>query len=215
MNKAGYDLPDRGIYHGNSMSNIFVDGDILFFSDVSFDSLECGDVVTVFERSPYYVHRIVRKTGDYAITMGDNNLRPDALKLKKDCKFRCVSNYAPVRSPNLLLPVKGGHLGMRQFHRQQRIRRTTHLIWRIMQTIRWMGFFRVPAKKETKFRDGTIQWSFGNIPVAARTPSGQTKYLSTWKRLFFRVTKGTATPLNLDKSGQDEDRETKQKEKET
>ena len=29
MNESGNELPDRGVYHGNSMSDVFADGDIL------------------------------------------------------------------------------------------------------------------------------------------------------------------------------------------
>jgi len=117
MDNGGNSLPDRGVYHGNSMSNVFVDGDILIFSDVLFDQLECGDVVAVFERSPYYVHRIVRKTSDIAITMGDNNLTPDRLELNQNSKFRFVRNYIPMKKPGTVLAVTGGSGGMEQFRR--------------------------------------------------------------------------------------------------
>jgi hypothetical protein len=209
MNESGNELPDRGVYHGNSMSDVFADGDILIFSAVPFDRLECGDIVAVFERSPHYVHRIVRKTWDVAITMGDNNSRPDVLKLNKNSKFRFVSNYIPVGSP-VLMHVEGGIKGMKQFRRQQNIIWLRHRIIHILPSLRRLGCLRIPAKKETRFRDGTIQWSFGRIPVAARNPSGRTKYLNPWKRLFFRIPKGTAAPpLKLNHSEQDRELEIK------
>jgi hypothetical protein len=36
-------------------------------------------------------------------------------------------------------------------------------------------------------RDGTVQWSFAGIPVAARVPSGRIRYPHRSKRLFFRL----------------------------
>ena len=198
MNKPGNGLPDRGIYHGNSMSDVFIDGDILIFSDVPFDRLECGDIVAVFDRSPYYVHRIVRKTWDVAITMGDNNRRPDALVLNKNSKFRFVSNCIPVESPMLCLPVENGMKGMKRFRCQQNLIWLRRHVIRIFPAFRRLGCLRIPAKKETRFRDGTIQWNFGCSPVAARNPAGKTKYLSRWKRLFFRIPQKTPAAAEQD-----------------
>ena len=184
-------LPDRGVYHGNSMGDVFTDGDILLFSDVPFDDLECGDIVAVFERTPYYVHRIVKKENGGVITMGDNNRRPDALKLDQNSRIKFVKQYIPVDNPATVLSVAGGSAGMKQFRRRQK---QLWLKWRIsdlLPLIRGLGYLRIPAKKETRFRDGTIQWNFGRIPVAARNPAGKTKYLGGWKRLFFRIPKRT------------------------
>jgi len=184
-------LPDRGVYQGNSMSNVFVDGDILIFEDVPFDQLECGDIVAVFERTPYYVHRIVRKTSDIAITMGDNNLTPDKLELNQNSKFRFVRDYIPKKKPDKVLTVTGGTDGMEQFRCWQKHLWRKRRLVSILLPLRCFGRLRIPAKKETKFRDGTVQWSFGSIPVAACNPMGKTKYLGGWKRLFFRIPKGT------------------------
>ena len=192
MNQDGNKLPDRGVYHGNSMGDVFTDGDILIFEEVPFDKLECGDIVAVFERLPYYVHRIVRKTWDVAITMGDNNPKPDELELNKNSRIMFVRSYIPVESPVLLLPVEGGVKGMKQFHSQQRILLLRHHIMSILPLLRYLGRIRLPANKETRFRDGTIQWNFGSIPVAARNQAGRTKYLGKWKRLFFRIPRAVA-----------------------
>jgi len=192
MNEQGTVLPDRGVYHGNSMSNVFVDGDILFFEEVPFDQLECGDIVAVFERSPYYVHRIVKKENGFAVTMGDNNTIPDKLELNQNSKFGFVRNYIPIKNPGTVLSVTSGTDGMEQFQRWQKHLWRKHRLVGILSPLRFFGRFRIPAKKETKFRDGTVQWSFVFIPVAARNPAGKTKYLSRWKRLFFRVPKRPA-----------------------
>lgn len=186
------DLPDRGVYHGNSMSNVFVDGDILFFTDVPFGDLKCGDIVAVFERSPYYVHRIIRKKEDVAVTMGDNNCRPDAVKLNRDSRFRAVSSCSPGKCPARVFPVEGGAPGMKRFRHQQKRVVLRYRVRRILSSFRWLGRLRIPAKRETRFRDGTIQWSFGCMSVAACSPTGKTKYLGGWKRLFFRIPKRPA-----------------------
>ena len=193
----------QAYYTGNSMRGMFEPGDMLILEKKPFDSLECGDIVAVFDRTPHYVHRVIDKTRQTAVTMGDNNDRPDTLPLTKNNRFLLVEGVIPVgTTTGIFFPVAGGFLGMRQFHRQQRIRRTIRIILRIIREIRLIGRFRIPAKMETRFRDGTIQWSFGKIPVAARNPLGQTKYLSSWKRLFFRIPKGRATASSLKKQSE-------------
>jgi hypothetical protein len=187
MNEDGNKLPDRGVYHGNSMGDIFTDGDLLIFEEVPFDKLECGDIVAVFERTPYYVHRIVKKENGSAITMDDNNLTPDELELNKDSKFRFVKNYIHVETASAVLAVTGGAGGMEQFLRRQKQLSMKRRMIGILSPLRPLKFLRIPARKETRFRDGTIQWNFGGIPVAARPPAGKVKYLSSWKRLFFRI----------------------------
>ena len=201
----------QAYYTGNSMRGMFESGDLLILTKIPFDMLECGDIVAVFERTPPYVHRIVDKTQQQAVTMGDNNDRPDTLLLSGESRFLLVEGVIPVGTTTVfVLPVAGGSFGMRQFRRQQRIRRTIRLILRVMREIRWIGRFRIPVKKETTFRDGTIQWNFGSIPVAARNTSGQTRYLSPWKHLLFRIPKGTVTPpLKPSNSEQDRELETK------
>ena len=78
---------------------------------------------------------------------------------------------------------------MKQFRRHQTILSLKWCVSSILQPLRFLGRLRIPAKKETRFRDGTVQWSFGNIPVTARSPMGKMKYLAGWKRLFFRIPK--------------------------
>lgn len=186
--------PDRGIYHGNSMSNVFVDGDVLLFSDVPFDKLECGDIVAVFERSPYYVHRIIEKDENTAVTMGDNNRRPDELKLNRNSKFKFVKTYIPVKSPGRILSTEAGPRGMKQFRRQQRVILTRGIIRKALTPVLWLKYCRIPARHETRFRDGTVQLSCCGVAVAARSPEGKTRYLHWSSRLFFRVPQSAAYP---------------------
>ena len=181
MNEAR-ETPDKAVYTGNSMRGVFVPGEMLELARAAFETLRTGDVVAMFDRNPYVVHRIVEKNADYAVTMGDNNGCPDNLKLTPDADFRLVTGVLP--PDGTVRAVAGGETGMRQFRRQQRRRK-------LRRFARWLASplksLRIPARTETKFRNGTVQWSFGGIPVAARGPSGRTMYLHWSKRLFFRV----------------------------
>ena len=207
MNEQGNVLPDRGVYHGNSMGDVFTDGDILIFEEVPFDRLECGDIVAVFERLPYYVHRIVKKERNSATTMGDNNPKPDELELNKNSRIMFVRNYIPMKNPGTVLAVIGGSGGMEQFRRWQKHLLRKRRIAGILSPLRYFGRFRLPAKKETRFRDGTIQWNFGSIPVAARNKAGRIKYLGNWKRLFFRIPLKTVTRTEQGNPSQDKTKE--------
>ena len=179
------ETPHEAQYTGNSMKGVFVPGETLFLAEAAFKSLQKGDVVAIFDRSPYYVHRIVEKHADCAVTMGDNNARPDAAKLTPQSKFRLVLR-AQGQDGNVR-QISGGEAGMAQFRRQQRRRTVYGFASMLARPFKPLKFLRIPAKTETRFRDGTVQWSCGRIPVAARTPGGKTIYLHWSKRLFFRI----------------------------
>lgn len=192
MNGPG--TPNEAHYTGNSMRGVFVPGEILFLAETAFETLQTGDVVAIFERTPYYVHRIVEKDASGAVTMGDNNDRPDPLKLTPDSRIKLV-----VRARSLngaVRPVPGGEAGMEMFRRQQRRRKIRRIAGCLLRPFKPLKFLRLPANTETRFRDGTVQWSFGRIPVAAGAPDGKRMYLHWSKRLFFRIPKqasGTAS----------------------
>lgn len=197
----------KAYYTGNSMRGEFKHGDILLLSDITYGMLECGDIVAVFDRTPHYVHRIIDKTPDYAVTMGDNNPQPDEMKLTRKSKFMIVEAMIPGESPKVVLQVDGGYYGMRRFYRQQRILRFKRTAGNLFPFFRKLGVLRIPARKETRFRDGTVQWSCCGIPVAASTPDGKTKYLHWSRRLFFRI------PAQMsDMESEDSEQEIKMKE---
>lgn len=179
------ETPDRAVYTGNSMRGMFQPGETLALAETAFEALRPGDVVAMFGRTPYVVHRIVEKNAGYAVTMGDNNDHPDAWNLNPDDTFRIVTGA--VALDGTARTVEGGESGMRQFRRQQRKRMLLRFsIW-IARPLKPLKFLRIPARTETRFRDGTVQWSCGRIPVAARGPSGRMMYQHWWKRLFFRI----------------------------
>ena len=179
------ETPCEAHYTGDSMRGTFVPGETLFLAETAFETLQPGDVVAIFERTPYYVHRIIEKNADCAVTMGDNNDRPDPLKLKPDSRFELVVHAKSLNG--IERQIAGGEAGMEQFHRQQRQQKFRRFMGLIIRPFKPLKFLRLPANTETKFRDGTVQWSFAGIPVAARAPSGRFMYLHWSKRLFFRI----------------------------
>ena len=185
---------DEAIYTGNSMRGTFVPGEMLFFAKTAFETLQKGDVVAIFDRTPHYVHRIVEKNANCAVTMGDNNDRPDPLKLTPDSRFELVVRAKSLNG--IERQIAGGEAGMEQFRRRQRRRKLRRFAGLLVRPFKPLKFLRLPANKETKYRDGTVQWSFAGIPVAARTPSGEIRYLHWSKRLFFRI----PAQKNADKS---------------
>ena len=181
----GVEMPDDAIYTGDSMRGAFVPGETIFLSETAFETLREGDVVAIFERTPYYVHRIVEKNEECAVTMGDNNARPDTLKLSRDSRFKVVTEVRGLDGS--MRKVSGGEPGMEQFRRQQHELHLRRFVGTLLRPLRPLKNLRIPAKTETKYRDGTVQWSCGGIPVAARTAQGKTKYLHWSKRFFFRI----------------------------
>ena len=181
---------EKAIYTGNSMKGMFVPGEMLCLEEKGFEMLQEGDVVAILSRTPHIVHRIIKKKADYAITMGDNNDRPDTTKLSCETSLRLVTGA--ISKDGTLRSVKGGVSGMNQFRRQQRKRRLHRVILNTIRPLRPLKILRIPANREEKFRNGTIQWCCGNIPIAARNSLGKTEYLGSWKRLFFRIPKSAS-----------------------
>ena len=167
------------------MRGVFAPGERLVMAGRAFETLRTGDVVAMFDRTPPCVHRIVEMNGDSAVTMGDNNGRPDSMKLTPDCDFRVVTGA--ISADGKERAVAGGEAGMRQFRRRQRKRNLLRFAGWLASPLKPLKFLRIPARSETKYRDGTALWSCGAIPVAARRPDGGIRYLHWSKRLFFRV----------------------------
>ena len=181
----GPETLNEAFYSGESMLGVFVPGETIFLAETAFETLREGDVVAIFDRTPYYVHRIVEKNADYAVTMGDNNARPDEMKLTSASQFKLVTDARGLDGS--IRKVSSGNAGMEQFRRQQRKRNLRTFAGALLRPLRPLKFLRIPANTDTKYRDGTVQWSCGRIQVAARTANGKIKYLHWSKRLFFRI----------------------------
>lgn len=184
------EVPDKAVYTGDSMRGVFEPGETLVLTETSFETLRAGDVVAIFGREPYIVHRIVEMHAEYAVTMGDNNDRPDPVNLTPDACFRLVADA--VSPDGTVRLVAGGDAGMRQFRLRQRKRKMLRPAGWLARLLKPLGVLRIPARAEAKFRDGTIQWSCGGIPVAACRPNGRIVYRHWSKRLFFRVPAASA-----------------------
>ena len=183
--KSAPEEASTAIYTGDSMRGMFRAGDTLELRTERFESLVPGDVVVVFDRTPHYVHRVVRRTAERVATMGDNNLSEDALELTADSAFRLVCRR---RTPDgRTEPVARGAEGMRRFRRQQRKRRFLAAVLRGLSVLRPLKRLRIPARQADRVRDGSVQWSWRGIPVAVRGKSGGVKYLNWRRRLVFRV----------------------------
>ena len=172
-------------YTGSSMRGMFRDGDLLDLRAEAFESLTPGDVVAVFDREPFYVHRVVRRTADRVVTMGDNNLTPDKLELTSDSAFRLVTRRHTVDGGTV--EVARGADGMRRFRRQQRKCRLFAFFMRVLAVFRPLKGLRIPAREASRFRDGTVQWSWHGVPVAVRRNNGSVVYLKWSRRMVFRV----------------------------
>ncbi len=199
---SGPESLDKALYTGNSMKGMFAPGETLCLAERGFETLQEGDVVAIFSRTPHIVHRIIEKTAEYAITMGDNNDRPDTVKLQNGASFRLVTDAISLDGTRR--PVKGGESGMKQFRRQQGRRRLRRLFLNMLHPLRPLKCLRIPANRETRFSNGTVQWCCGDIPVAARKAFGKTEYLGFWKQLFFRIPKNASSPSNICDSSQKE-----------
>ena len=116
MEKLEHGELKEAYYTGNSMRGMFVPGDILLLSATTYGDLECGDIVAVFDSTPYYVHRVIRKTPESAVTMGDNNGTPDSIPLTEKSRFMMVKAVIPVKSPGQALPIDRGSRGMKRFY---------------------------------------------------------------------------------------------------
>ena len=182
---AGPETPKEAHYAGESMKGAFVPGETLFLAETGFETLRKGEVVVNFDRVPHYVHRIIEKNADCAVTMGDNNDRPDTMKLTPESRFRLVVRAK--RPGETERQVPGGEAGMALFRRRQRKRRLQRFVSKLIRPFRPLKFLRIPANTETRVRDGTVQWSWAGIPVAARHPSGRIVYQHWSKRFFFRI----------------------------
>ena len=76
---------------------------------------------------------------------------------------------------------------MRLFRRQQRKRRSFAFFTRLLSVFRPLKGLRIPAREASRFRDGSVQWSWHGVPVAVRRNNGRVVYLKWSRRMVFRV----------------------------
>ena len=177
----------RTIYRGNSMRGEFLPGEVLELSRISFADLAVGDVVAVLDdnAADNYVHRLIRKTPQQALTMGDANRFPDPLPLLPERQFFRVD--AAINANGVSRPVSGGETGIRRFKRHQRSMRWRRRLSRMLSNLEKAAFWRLEAGLITEFHNGTVLYSCGAVPVAKRNLQNEIVYHRAWKRLVFKI----------------------------
>ncbi len=177
------DLP---LYYGNSMRSVFCPGDRLQVEEISFDSLQIGDIVTVEGdgNNSNYVHRVIEKTPGYAITMGDDNLHPDMQKLTSESLFMLVSGAWDLRGN--YRSVHGGRKGMIAFCYHQR-RLHWHMACRRIFDIAEKFFFWRREADIMKHFGADEYYFYKNRPIGRRLADGRLCYASWKMRLFYKM----------------------------
>lgn len=79
------------IVSDNSMAPLLFKGDVVSFKKTSFLQIVTNDIVVIKKNNKHSVHRVIYKTKDYLITMGDNFLKTDGNIYPKDVVGRVNS----------------------------------------------------------------------------------------------------------------------------
>ena len=173
------------VYYGCSMYRVFTPGEKLFLSEVEFDSLQAGDIIAI--RKPgekQYVHRVIEKNAQYAVTMGDNNPAPDLLHItRQDVFFLVVSaenNQGKVRK------ISGGAAGMKDFYAHRRRRWLRLLCRKILFKSEKLLFWRITVRESKQFGD-EICYYWKSHAVGRKTADGRKAYASWRDFLRFRL----------------------------
>ena len=185
MPSANENLQRLPIYTSTSMLRVFTPGDYVETDDaVPFSELRVGDII-VFpsheRQGQRIIHRIIRKSGDRFITMGDNNPAPDAAPVTAAQNPSLAT--AKILPDGRRVALNRGAAGMRQF-RLNRARywtsRTSRKIGRILEPLM---FWRVTLTNAKRFGDNVFFYAFGR-PVARKTNNGIRFSNPLWKLLF-------------------------------
>ena len=89
---------NKAFYTGRSMLREFTPGDVLETQEIPFAEFRVGDVVAFREPAPNVkavVHRVIARGADYLVTMGDNNVTPDAHRVVVADNPRLVVSRSP------------------------------------------------------------------------------------------------------------------------
>ena len=182
-------MSDFPVYYGNSMYRVFVPGERLVLEDISFGDLLAGDVVTVkVPGKRLYVHRVIEKTADHAVTMGDNNNEPDEYIVTAQSDFQLVT--AALTSDGTRRAVSRGSCGLRDFFRNRRQRKIHFLIHKVLIKCEKLFFWRRVVMEKKLFGCETCYY-WKNRVIARRTGDGKVIYRSWLDRLKFRLPEET------------------------
>lgn len=175
------------IYRGNSMSMVFVPGDLLRVENLKAAQVEVGDII-VFNtpRGTVTVHRVIEKTTEGVLrTMGDNNHGPDFAPIPPGTT---VSRVVEVRrSDGRLEAVSRGVAGMAEFRRNRRRRWWCGELPRYAAGIcRRLWPFKRRLTSPVRFGDEEVFYA-GDTPVVRRDADGRLRWTSPWYRVIYRI----------------------------
>ena len=172
------------IYRGTSMFRVFAPGDILTVKPIRAGEAQRGDVICFENPRGETVHRVVRKSADRVVTMGDNNSGPDPEPLRPDANVWLVTGRRDLAGK--LHKVEGGSAGLFAF-RVNRMRRSVRWCFdRLAGILRRVVFVKYPLDRKVRFGGDEIFY-FGGKPVLRRDASGRETWLSPWYRVVFKA----------------------------
>ena len=175
-------------YFGSSMLRTFTPGETLVLEDKPFSALEPGDVVAVFNDCasvPGVIHRVIRIDGESAVTMGDNNPRPDEARLTAQSRFMLCTGA--VSQDGKQRKIANGRAGMFKFRINRFRRRFRSAVTPSARKLLSLMFWRITLRKSGSFSDGSTCFYFGSCFVARRTASGVVRFRSEFFKLFFKI----------------------------
>ena len=177
-------MDDLLIYYGNSMRSVFAQGERLKLKCVSFESLVEGDIVAVKLENRQYVHRIIEKKQDKAVTMGDNNLYADKDILTPESTFFLV--YAAGNGVDSWRKIAGGARGMIGFCLHQRRQRLRSFSGKVFSKLEKSFFWRRMPTEKKQFGN-EICYYHRNRVIARVTSDRKVIYNSWLARLLYVV----------------------------
>jgi len=173
------------IYNGPSMAPLFKPGDLLCARKSALGNIRLGDIVIIDWGSDknyigYVVHRVISVKREYLITQGDNNLKPDPLKVTNDNLVGLVTSFG--RQGHLYL-VKGGTIGLfyaRLIHARNYswllIKRMGWRIYRLIRQSGWVARIWHPTISQLRVKTdhgSLIKYCHGNRTVARWWPEAK------------------------------------------
>jgi len=172
------------IYRGTSMLRVFAPGDILTVEPLRAGDARRGDIICFSGARGETVHRVIRKSPDKIVTMGDNNSRPDLEPLAPDAKVWRVTGRRDLKGK--FHEVGGGSAGLLAF-RVNRVRRAFRWCFdRAAGALRRVMIVKYPLRKKIRFGSDEIFY-FRDTPVLRRDGAGNEKWFSPWYRVFFKA----------------------------
>ncbi len=169
---------------GCSMIPVFRPGDLLECRIVSREQIRCGDVICFPGGDGQGIaHRVIRRTPDGFLTMGDNNPEQDRNPV-------CGESFpvaVAVRTHGRRLRVSGGRAGMMVFYKNRLRRRLRSIAGRLFSLLVPLCFWRISCGCLTKHVfEEEEQYDFRRRLVVRRRKDGTWDWSSPWWRLLIR-----------------------------